>query len=71
MLTEVTVVPFNVAANTAVPVLFDARLTVMAEALVVGLPKLSSSVVVKAFAAELLAVPVKAVEVMTLSLIHI
>jgi len=59
----VTDAPPEVAANFF-PEDVDERLTVMAEPLVVALPKESSSDVVNALVAELLAVALKALEVM-------
>ncbi len=60
-LTLVTEAPFDEAANF-LPAEVDVRLTVIAEAFVVGLPKLSSSVTVKAVVAEELAVALKPFE---------
>jgi hypothetical protein len=54
----------EVAANLA-PDDVDARLTVIGEAFVVAVPELVSSVTVNAFVAEVPAVAVNAVEVMT------
>jgi len=62
--TLATDVPPDVAANFF-PEDVDERLTVMAVPLVVGFPKVSSSVVVKALVAEVLAVAVKALDVIT------
>src|ERR1700722_12073515 len=64
MVTVVVVVPPEVAAKL-LPVDVEARVTVTAEVLVVGLLKASSSVVVKGLVAELLAAALIAVEVMT------
>ena len=62
--TLVTVVPPEVAANLPVPEVLES-VSVVALALVVALPKVSSRVTVKAFVAEAFAAPPKALEVMS------
>ena len=57
-----TAAPPEVAANVA-PAEDDDRLMVVGELLVIGLPKTSSSVVVKPLAADVLATALKAAEV--------
>jgi hypothetical protein len=61
-LTLVTEAPPEVVANF-LPAEVDDRLTAMAEVFVVGLPKVSSSVTVKAVVAEELAVALKPFEI--------
>ena len=65
IVTDVTPVPFNEAENTAVPVVFEARLTVV-EPELTGLPKLSCRCTVAGpNDAVLDAAPLNAVEVNT------
>ena len=64
MVTVVVLAPPEVAANLPVVEPVTERVTVVLVALVVGLPKVSSRVTVKALVADELAAPVKAGDVM-------